>query len=981
MALDDFAPLRSHFERLAEDEEDVRLEASLGIISGLDLASIDILRKALDRLLKGLASGRKSARIGFSVTLTELLCRTYGPQRSQDRAPLLSFDEVLDLLQSRTTPRGDISGQEERDHCLGRLFGIEAILKSRVLFEGSVSETAWSRILDLTFDLARKKQWLREECGWIVFENLQTLQDISNGEGLMMTAIERLCVNDLALSPEGVAVWLSSLELFPGLRQPKDPWHHRDPMSVKNSTKLARVLKECSSATQEATESHSSTQQRSTWASKPHFVWDVILRSLYKDKSHAHGESRGHTSFASFWTTAIDESLFSASASKERKHWGFLLCSNVFREAPEGCIAHVFTRNMMRCLINQLCDKERYLHRAALKSMKDLQSRATSSPQIVPHVIRGLESGNGVYNFDQMTKTKTISTLLTRTDEVGMEGVVHAFDDLIQQLKGDDLKIVESSRQAFADQIMFALRNRTIDASQTWIYSLLKMFARFGYFATDLNEAHERTPLSDASRNMVRTRLSSCFAHLISKRTTKDTVWPYKILRYLRRLEKQPEKWSLVIEFDPHVEKVRLATLKNLKALDVKSGQNTRDRALQLLQSLVLFQLYNGESDALDVLAELQTYQESHAQSVEDGSQQFIELVLGFASQRSTLFRKVIEQVLAAFAAAIDLEGLHLFFDVLKAEESTLGQQILFDQEAEEDELDGIETSEAEDEGVRGRPDDKTPQANGIHTKRKASSPPNQTKSDEAEQTSDSDLASGEAMDTDSSEGETSRLNSALADIVGKRWNDNADDETMASSESEEMGDDEMFALDEHMAAVFKEQKKATSKKKERQNAKQNVLDFKNRVLDLIQIYIKHQHSNPLCLHVILALLSVHRITSSKQISTKAGSILREYIQKCKGADLPTVRYIDEVWGLLQEVHNESKRDYARAHASACSQASLLLVKALVGLDRTNIDGVVSQYAETQRQWLNGTCRVQPLLFSDFLSWATSYNKQQELKF
>lgn len=69
---DDFAPLRPHFEGLTSNDEETRLEASAAILEGLEDKSTETCHKVLDRLLKGLASGRKSARIGFSVTLTEV---------------------------------------------------------------------------------------------------------------------------------------------------------------------------------------------------------------------------------------------------------------------------------------------------------------------------------------------------------------------------------------------------------------------------------------------------------------------------------------------------------------------------------------------------------------------------------------------------------------------------------------------------------------------------------------------------------------------------------------------------------------------------------------------------------------------------------------------------------------------------------------------------------------------------------------------
>ena len=74
MALERFAAVRPHFEDLASDDSDARLAASRAILSGLEAAPSPDIEKALERLLKGLASGRKSARLGFSITLTEVNC-------------------------------------------------------------------------------------------------------------------------------------------------------------------------------------------------------------------------------------------------------------------------------------------------------------------------------------------------------------------------------------------------------------------------------------------------------------------------------------------------------------------------------------------------------------------------------------------------------------------------------------------------------------------------------------------------------------------------------------------------------------------------------------------------------------------------------------------------------------------------------------------------------------------------------------------
>ena len=64
-----------YYNDLASNDETVRLEAAHALLSELSLAnqpSAASVEYALNRLIRGLASGRESSRIGFSVAFTEV---------------------------------------------------------------------------------------------------------------------------------------------------------------------------------------------------------------------------------------------------------------------------------------------------------------------------------------------------------------------------------------------------------------------------------------------------------------------------------------------------------------------------------------------------------------------------------------------------------------------------------------------------------------------------------------------------------------------------------------------------------------------------------------------------------------------------------------------------------------------------------------------------------------------------------------------
>lgn len=204
-------------------------------------------------------------------------------------------------------------------------------------------------------------------------------------------------------------------------------------------------------------------------------------------------------------------------------------------------------------------------------------------------------------------------------------------------------------------------------------------------------------------------------------------------------------------------------------------------------------------------------------------------------------------------------------------------------------------------------------------------------------------------------------------------------DEDESDSDAD-MNDDEMDELDEKLVQVFRARRQETSHRKDKKDARENMVNFKNRVLDLLEIFVKKSHTRPLALDVLLPLLRLSRRTNVKQIATKANGVLREYTKVCKGNSLPKIEdeaQAEALWELLRSVHNEASHSGPMGHATACSQASLLVTKVLVAHDKDAIARVVDVYAATRKDQLMSTkCHVQPSFFSEWNNWCVSASKQ-----
>jgi DNA polymerase phi len=386
-----------------------------------------------------------------------------------------------------------------------------------------------------------------------------------------------------------------------------------------------------------------------------------------------------------------------------------------------------------------------------------------------------------------------------------------------------------------------------------------------------------------------------------------------------------------------------------------------------LLYSLTLLQVYNGEGDAVMMLDDLDVSRKAMLKksknSAEGGSDVFVEIVLSFLGNPRTLFRKIGEETLSIFASEISSEGLSSLTDILDTEENIEGQKELFNQgddDVEEDDSSDDSEADSDVEMIDGEEQDSDDASNSDST-----SDGDSTESDEEGSEDDAELT---------------QFNNLLA-MTLQTSKPNVDGEASEeTSDESDMDDEQMMALDPHLTKIFQQRSKTTSKKKEREDAKHNVVQFKAKVLDLLAIYLEKQYSNALTLEVLLPIVRRTRASANKQLAEKASKVLKTFFDsrtKHK-APLPKPDNVESVWEILKEVHEEAALGGgAKIHADACSSASLHIVKVLVGLDKGNYSGVVDVYAETQKKWfMDKKSSLQPALFTSFQNWSLNARQQ-----
>jgi len=151
--------------------------------------------------------------------------------------------------------------------------------------------------------MARDIPWLREDCGKILYELASSLESpVPVIDGIL----DRLKASNLLNTPEGVAIWLMIRTNFPSAALPPNVWHDNDPLSKKERTRLAKILKEDFRGS--STDGASGSIKTAATNPNPIFAWDVVLKEMLgrEEAQKTRKKDDSKAEFAQFWIDVVD---------------------------------------------------------------------------------------------------------------------------------------------------------------------------------------------------------------------------------------------------------------------------------------------------------------------------------------------------------------------------------------------------------------------------------------------------------------------------------------------------------------------------------------------------------------------------------------------------------------------------------------------------------------------------------------------------
>lgn len=286
------------YEALGSEDPAERAEAAQAVVSALlggDGVPEPVLRRHLEkRLFRGLASSRNASRLGCGEVLIEVLGQLFGKKAlASSKYTGLGFEQVLGILVDKTQAGGGATGQEERDHYIGRLFGIECFVRAGILV---ADKARWLAVLDLLLQVSAKKSWLRSPCGSLIVLAVSLMN-----KKLAEATLEKLAEEGYAKTPEGVGIWITALDRFADMKVPAQPWRH--PLAVASLSSLAATLKDSGREAQDQEDGGKKPKQGG-WTAQLHFVWDPILAHFVSASSKP--EDDVAEEFKQFWNRVVD---------------------------------------------------------------------------------------------------------------------------------------------------------------------------------------------------------------------------------------------------------------------------------------------------------------------------------------------------------------------------------------------------------------------------------------------------------------------------------------------------------------------------------------------------------------------------------------------------------------------------------------------------------------------------------------------------
>ncbi|XP_048746975.2 myb-binding protein 1A-like protein [Ostrea edulis] len=897
------------FWQLAESNQEKIIQTSKTLVDDLHRRQVDEsgvceeLHYCINRLVKGLASSRQSARHGFSVALCQIL-RNF---------PSVNVDVILGAIAEHLKFTQKESRSEQGNILLGKVLAYLTIVQSGQI--ASATQEHVQKIVQNLLQVCKKRAFLTQ----ISIHAISLIVSQVNTDVFRMSVwseIEAdLTQGWTGCSPDTLLLLSACQKYHVKVVDKaflKTYWGSSKVFCAENLKNIWNVIK-------------------LSVSSYPviHLINDEIVQQLTTAK----------ISIIDFWTEGRDV-LFGKEHHKAVSLGLYLMTKLLPHLKTAEEIECLLPASVVRVLVKIIDGRQKKtnpVHQSASQFINGLVSYVKSSEN-AENSIAVLQCFYETQYPKGVNLTRSLETIVQSLSAEAAK----QYGEILMKMFKKYMKVPKENMmgiQHVATHIRVLVTLPSTSSDHAWHLRLLQFLGIHSFWTVRAKSAEIphcsncTQPMEDKLRKPFQDNFYKALSNLLIYNTDKsktssldsylDTAC--SLCRYFQSLIEATEVTTPVVNLSEDEMEQWIKTVLCLMAMQEKNTANSPER-LGLYRAFMLLFVFHGvhlfvsKENAVGALQDLHIcYNKAlkhkrrstvkSAKSEPEWIEVVTELLLSMMSQGSNFARLAAKTIFSCLTEHVTPDSLGLITDVLKTEK---GEEtpISFEDE-DKDNASDMDVEEEEENG---------------HVSSE-------------EEVEKSDEGSGSEEDTDEEEEEEEEVDDEFRNAVKSALGDAAEksDSEEEKEESEtELDDDAMFKFDEALIQVFKNMRKA--KEAEAKENKQQLIAFKSRVLDLVEILVKSQPAADLTLDLIPPLLELMASTEKHKdgavlgIGRRAGSVFRVLYRKAKihgNVAVSRDRYLEALNNTIQF----STKVTTKQNIIDVSDACLLVIRLLMNLD------------------------------------------------
>eukprot|EP00794_Sanderia_malayensis_P009944 gene9944-10964_t len=685
------------FWDLASLEEDKRVRRVMDLVKALqgttvnsekgDIRSENIENDkeyALKRLVKGLSSSRKGARQGYATALVHFLAQFDD----------VDISTVFDLMNKSLFVKGSFKSQEERDAYFGQAFCYAACFQATCLRSQSqnITDALMSKFVQGLLHLMNKKSFIQELCAKLIVEIIE-MMDVERFTKEIFPLLEaNLKQGWKTCTAEDLQILLAVEKYFKdslGKEFFKTHWQHSTVCDKKNFESMAKVL------------------MSTTETSHPrlHTVWKDVLPYALKST----------TNLKSFWDVIIEGSLM--QSTHERKFLALKVVQEVLPVVKKSQIEIIFSPLFMNAIFNASTSEKTYLNSAIKSFLNSIPSQVAKNQDkdVRLAVFFQLTGRNGNFQFDSITRTKTVESLIGELNINCVVELVSWLKELYltgnlneEERSTEDAKENEdamSQRRKWAiNQLLAVTRNSNAKKHEEILLDVAKFLFFHAYFHVKKKKKKEnlyRAPEPAVKDTVIATckeRFASVLGELSNTHpqrevekeqfvktitgTTKDgDFFAYHLVKFAKELLEDSKHFSLnkVLSSEEMASfESAFQTIEDIRQKTTRDSGISESRAFELIFLHTCLRLFHNGEEAADIIQELlecfkklnEKKKKKKTQEEPHWSEVLTEILLSYLAQSSNLMRNVVNLVFSMILPHATSKALGLILEALGPKKS-----------------------------------------------------------------------------------------------------------------------------------------------------------------------------------------------------------------------------------------------------------------------------------------------------------------------